>query len=133
MTSLKQLKENIREAFNPRVTGGAQSGFGKKVEKKEKIEKKDNSVFGGKPYIDTKDFRRRVREYRIRKDSELTEEEVAKFAEEMFELPHSHTINPEKVKEAKKQLSYGKFGKFSKLSESEKTKRLKFIKKILGE
>ncbi len=97
-----------------------------------KEEKKDTSIFGGKPYMRKGDFMRELKDQKFYKTTGLREKGRIELGKKLFGGFGSY-IDPGEAKEAKRQLELGRYGKFKDLSLSEKEKAKKLIKEILGE
>jgi len=109
-----------------------QKGMPEKATPSPREEKKDTSIFGGKPHIDRGSFMQRLKDQRFYKSTGLGEKERTELGEKLFGSSGSY-LDPGEIKEAKKQLELGRYGKFKDLSLSEKEKAKKLIKEISGE
>jgi len=103
-----------------------------KVTPPPKEEKKDTSIFGGKPYMRTSDLMRELESQRFYKTTRLREKERTELGGKLFGSFGSH-IDPVEVKEVKRQLELGRYGKFKDLSLQERENAKKLIKEISGE
>lgn len=109
-----------------------QKGIPEKAAPPPREEKKDTSIFGGKPHMDKGSFMRQLKDQRFYKPTGLREKERIGLGEKLFGSSGSY-LDPGEVKEAKKQLELGRYGKFKALSLSEREKAKKLIKEISGE
>ena len=107
--------------------------FNRKQELGGKIikEKKDTSVFEGKPHMPKNDFMRQLKSQRFYKTTGLKEKERTELGGKLFKSYGSY-VDPGEIKEVKKQLELGRYGKFKELPEKEREKAMKLVKEVLG-
>ena len=95
-------------------------------------EKKDTSIFRGRPHVDKDSFKRELKSRGLYKTTGLGEKRRIELGEKLFGSSGSY-IDPGEVKETRRQLELGRYGKFKDFSPSEREEAKRLIKEISGE
>ena len=94
-------------------------------------EKKDTSVFGGKPGLEKGSLNYKLRDPEMYKGTELGEQRRTELGKKLFE--GEDYIKKSDLEWMDKELDLGKWGKFKDFSERDNLDSKKLIRKILGD
>jgi hypothetical protein len=108
--------------------GGIREKPGKTPPPKE--EKKDTSVFGGKPDMETSDFMRLIKEDRsLYSKTNLSSARREKLGKKLFGS-YGSRIDPGEIENVKGELALGKWGKFKDFSQKDKEDAKRLIREL---
>lgn len=111
--------------------GAGRPGGGERTSPPAREEKRDTSVFGGKPGLEKGSFNYKLRDPEMYRGTELGEQRRVDLGKKLFE--GEDYIKKADLEWMDKELDLGKWGKFKGFSERDRLDSKKLIRKILGE
>jgi len=94
-------------------------------------EKRDTSIFGGKPGLEKGDLNYKLRDPEMYRGTELGEQRRTELGKKLF--GGEDYVKKSDLEWMNRELDQGKWGKFKEFSERDKLDSKKLIRKILGE
>jgi len=94
-------------------------------------EKKDASIFGGKPGLEKGTLNYKLRDTEMYKGTDLGEQRRSELGKKLFE--GENYLKKSDLEWMDKELDQGKWGNFKEFSERDRLDSKKLIRKMLGE
>ena len=94
-------------------------------------EKRDTSIFGGKPGMEKGSLNYKLRDPEMYRETELGEQRRTELGKKMF--GGEDYVKKSDLEWMDKELDQGKWGKFKEFSERDRLDSKKLIRKMLGE
>ena len=102
----------------------------KEAKEIKKVEKKDTSIFGGKPYIEKRDVNAWLQSSKLFERTSIGKDRRLALGKKIFRGCRYY-LNPEKARGIKDQLESGIHGSFKDLSDAERQDGIRLVEEAL--